>query len=180
MEFLHLRVLEPKFSQVSFCPSAFQQLINPATPSTPALHSPCITQEAPGPYKWKVLPQISLQMGLSRLCTARKGKCSFLHPSQSIKPSSTINSSIYPLLVSLWKKKFTGRPGWVQIKNFPSISYFCLKLQNSITWFFSSADFTCHKAASVCAPNFCLALAWSTPYLPVFIYKYKGKAPVQL
>lgn len=98
--------------------------------SSPALslHHTGGTTQAPGPYKWKVFPQISLQMGLSRLC-----KCSFLHPSQSIRTSSTINSSIYPLLVSMRKKKFTGRPGWVQIKNFPSISYFFLKLQNHIT-----------------------------------------------
>lgn len=38
----------------------------------------------------------------------------------------------------------------------------------------------CHKTAATCVPHCCLALAWSISYLPVFIYKYKGRAPVQL
>lgn len=129
--------IQPSFTLLINFPAA---PINAATPC-PALHSSLHhtgpRRHHPGPHN-KVFPQISLQMGLSRLSTARKASAaSSTPPSASLLPghktSSTTNCSIYPLPVSMRKKKFTERLGWVQIKNSPSLSHFFLKLQNNIT-----------------------------------------------
>lgn len=138
------------------------------------------------PYNNKLLPQISLQVGVSGLSTASKGNCSSLQPprpargckQQRFSPPTWCIAFDSPLSLGLpgrqmpsfilclwaWERKSSLKGLAVPHYKVSTPLYaFFLKLQNNITCFYNTIGFMCHKAASVCVPDFCMALTYSIP-----------------